>query len=89
MGPEQRPTRRERVLTQQTADTLLLLDPHGGEYFALDEVGARVWGLCDGAHSIAQIVELLATEYDAPAETIEADVVELLSELAGEKLVVV
>jgi hypothetical protein len=88
MDPEHRPKRRERVLTQRVDDTLLLLDPHGGEYFALDEVGARVWGLCDGAHSVAQMVSLLAAEYDAPAETIEADVVELLSELAGEKLVV-
>jgi pyrroloquinoline quinone biosynthesis protein D len=88
MGPERFPRQRERILAQRMDDTLLLLDPHGGQYFALDEVGVRVWGMCDGAHSVAQMVALLAAEYDAPAATIEADVVELLAELASEKLVV-
>jgi hypothetical protein len=85
---DQRPRQREPVLARRVADTLILLDPHGGEYFSLDEVGTRVWELCDGAHSVREMVAVLAEEFDAPAATIEADVVELLGELAGERLLV-
>ncbi len=88
MRLEQRPKQREPVLAQRVGETLVLLDPHGGQYFALDEVGTRVWELCDGTRSVAELVAVLTAEYAAPAETIEADVVELLSELAGERLVV-
>ena len=39
------PTRRERVLTQTTDGELVLLHLDRGTYFALNEVGARIWEL--------------------------------------------
>ena len=80
--------RSERILAQQTADTVVLLDPDSGQYFTLDEVGARVWELSDGTRNVGQMVEILRGEYDAPASTIHADVLELVTELADERLVV-
>ena len=80
--------RSERILAQQAADTVVLLDPDSGQYFTLDDVGARVWELSDGTRSVSQLVEILCAEYDAPASTIHADVLELLAELADERLVV-
>jgi pyrroloquinoline quinone biosynthesis protein D len=85
---ESYPTRREQILTQHAADTLVLLDPESGEYFALGEVGARIWELCDGTRSVADLVEILCQEYDAPADVIQADLEELLAELIEAKLVV-
>ncbi len=81
-------TRREQILTQHAGETVVLLDPNSGEYFALDEVGARIWELCDGTRSVAELVEILCQEYDAPAATIQSDVLELLGDLADAKLVV-
>jgi len=82
------PRRSARVLAQQAADSLLLLDPESGRYYTLDEVGARIWALCDGDRSIAEIVSALCEEYDAPPGDVESDARELLDELAGERLVV-
>ena len=65
----------------------MLLDLDGGTYFALNEVGARVWELSDGSRTIAEIAALLADEYDAPVAVIQADVLELLGELEVEQLV--
>ena len=65
----------------------MLLDLDGGTYFALNEVGARVWELSDGSRTVAEIATLLADEYDAPAAVIKADVLELLGELEVEQLV--
>lgn len=83
-----RPRRRERVLTQTAAGTLVLLDLDGGQYYSLDEVSARVWELCDGEHGVDGIVETISAEYDASAETIYEDVLAFLEEMLDEKLLV-
>ena len=56
----------ERTLTQQVSGTVVLLNPDNGEYYALDEVGSRVWELCDGVRSLADVVSVICGEYDAP-----------------------
>jgi hypothetical protein len=89
IGPESRPRRRDRVLTQRAAGTIVLLDLDGGQYYSLDEVSARVWELCDGEHGVAGIVESISAEYDAAAETIYEDVLAFLEEMEDEKLLVV
>ncbi len=86
---QSRPRRRERVLTQTAAGTLVLLDLDGGQYYSLDEVSARVWELCDGEHGVEGIVEAISAEYDAPVETIYEDVLAFLEEMLDEKLLVV
>lgn len=89
IGPESRLRHRERVLTQRAGDSLVLLDVDGGEYFALDEVSGRVWDLCDGLRDVAAIITAVSTEYDAPAETIRADIEEFLQEMVDASLLVV
>jgi coenzyme PQQ biosynthesis protein PqqD len=89
IGPASRLRHRERVLTQRAADSLVLLDVDGGEYFALDEVSGRVWDLCDGLRDVATIIAAVSAEYDAPVETIRADVQEFLQEMVDESLLVV
>jgi Coenzyme PQQ synthesis protein D (PqqD) len=74
------------VVFTRAGDSGVLLDPVGGEYFSLTEVGARIWELSDGSNSIDEIGELVAAEYDAPLETIRADTTRLVDELAAEGL---
>jgi hypothetical protein len=42
--------------------------------------------LCDGQRTVDDIAQEVAAEYDAPPETVRADAVELLEELASEGL---
>jgi hypothetical protein len=88
IGHESRLQHRDRVLIQRAAGTLVLLDLEGGQYYALDEVSARVWELCDGERGINAIVEAIGTEYDAPVETIREDVLAFLQEMLDENLLV-
>ncbi len=88
IGPESRLRRRDRVLVQRAADTVVLLDLEGGQYYALDEVSARVWELCDGTLGVSSITEHIGTEYDAPVSTIYEDVVAFLEEMLDENLLV-
>ena len=83
---ESRFRRRDRVLVQSVAGKQVLLDLDDGQYYALDEVSGRIWDLCDGANSVAAVVDTVCREYDAPAETVEEDVVAFLGEMVDEKL---
>lgn len=85
---DSRPVPRDDVLAQRAADTVLLLDVVSGDYYALDEVGARVWELADGSRSVGDIVTALCGEYDVPRATVETDALELLQDLADDGLVV-
>lgn len=78
--------RNEQTLNQQVEDSHVILQLDSGQYYALNEIGIRVWQLCDGTHSVASIVDILCDEYDAPASTIEIDIKALLQELLDEKL---
>jgi len=81
-----RPTRRERVLVQRADDQTVLLDVDSGSYFALNDVGACIWGLLDGTHDVEAIVTAVCREYDAPADDVRVDVLALLEELRSERL---
>lgn len=87
MHSQARPRRSAAVLSQRAAETTVLLDPASGEYFALDDVGCRVWELSDGTLSVAEIASRLADEYDAPPAAIADDVTALLQELGSVALV--
>lgn len=84
---ERRPRRSDGVLSQRAADTTVLLDPVSGEYFALDEVGAGIWALCDGSRSVGDIAAAMSEEYDASPDEIRADLLALLAELESSGLV--
>ena len=49
--------------------------------YVLNEVGARIWELLDGQRSLAEISAVLLQEYDAQAEEVEADVIEIVVQL--------
>ena len=84
---ERRLRRSDRVVARACDDGVILLKLDDGQYFTLDEVGARVWALCDGGQ-VDALVAAIQAEFDAPEDVIRSDVEELLHELTGEELVV-
>jgi hypothetical protein len=82
------PRRQELIIVQKGSKDVLLFNMDDGSYYALDDVSNRIWELCDGTLGVAQLVCVLAKEYDAPAEIIEADVLELLEDLRSKNLIV-
>lgn len=81
--------REEGVLAQQAEGQTVLLRVEDGGYYALDDVGATIWGLCDGERAVSDIVTAICAEFDAPEETVTADVLEFVGELQRERLLVV
>ncbi len=82
-----RPSQATQVIAQQTSGTLVLMSIGNGQYYSLNELGSRVWQLCDGARSVAEIIQIIGDEYDVSPDRVQHDVLGLLQELAGERLV--
>jgi pyrroloquinoline quinone biosynthesis protein D len=52
-----------------------------------DDIAVSVLQRCDGQASVATIAAGLAREYDAPAEAVESDVLEMLQDLAEKGII--
>jgi len=85
----ERPHRQAGILAQEAQGETVLLRLADGGYYALDEVGATIWDLCDGSHPVAEIVAILTARFDAPEPTVQADVLEFIGDLHRERLLVV
>ncbi len=82
------PKRGDQVIVQRAANDLLLFNMEDGNYYSLNEIGGRIWELCDGNHSVSQVIGALAVEYDASEQVLEQDVLELLQDFRKGKLIV-
>lgn len=51
-----------------------------------DEVGVAILTLCDGEHTVGDIADKLAQQYDAPRQVILGDVLEFVQEWSDKLL---
>ena len=80
------PKRREGVATQVADGEAVLLDIESGKYFSLNLVGSRIWELCDGTRSTAEIVSVICDEFLVAEDIATSDTYEILDELQSERL---
>jgi Coenzyme PQQ synthesis protein D (PqqD) len=86
-GPETRLRPRGDVLFRDLGGEAVLLDPEAGTYFGLNEVGTDIWGLLAGGTSLGEAHAKLVRMYDAPADQVWEDLVALVRDLVGSRLV--
>src|ERR1700744_1427066 len=72
--------RHAKLKFDETRQVWVILAPE--RVLAPDEIAVEVLQLCDGARSVAQIVDLLAEKYAAERGAIATDVVAMLQDLA-------
>lgn len=78
--------RNSDVITQRVKDETVLFDMARGDYYSLNEIGARTWELVDGKRTVSEVAGLLAAEYDAPEEIILEDLQTLVEQLLRDGL---
>jgi hypothetical protein len=77
----------DNVISQRMDDAVVLLHVTNGQYYTLDDVGSRIWTLCDGNHTVAEMVTAICDEYEASTTTVTSDVLDFLSDLERDGLV--
>ncbi|MEM7012467.1 MAG: PqqD family peptide modification chaperone [Verrucomicrobiota bacterium] len=65
----------------------VLLNPNSNEYFGLNRVGSRIWGLIEEERSIGDIIQTLQSEFDVELTTCEKEVFDFVSESVDAKVV--
>jgi coenzyme PQQ synthesis protein D (PqqD) len=64
----------------------VILNLASGIYFGLDETGTRMWRLIDQHGQLREVLSALCDEYEASSETLERDLMVLVSELTEKGL---
>ena len=82
--PRYRPHRD--VISRMLDDEAVILDLQSGEYFGLNETGARIWELLE-QHDTSEIAQLLAGEFDVTSEQAAEEVDALIQRLLDQRLV--
>ena len=75
------------VLFQEVNGETVLLDLVSENYFGLDEIGTRIWGLLKSGSSIGETMDTLMDEYEVEREAMENDVGVLLEKLVEAGLI--
>lgn len=76
-----------QVSSELLDDEVVVLDVQEGAYFVLNPVGARVWSLIQEPKTVGELVDALRDEYDVEEERCAREVIDLLQDLAGRKLI--
>jgi hypothetical protein len=77
----------DRQVSNEVGDEAVILDVEDGMYYGLNAVGARVWSLLQEPRTVAEICDAIAAEYDVERPVCERDVLSLVDQLAGQRLV--
>ena len=75
------------VLFQDLDGELVLLSMESGEYFSLNEVGAKIWVLITSDWSIPDILKSFINQFDASEEQLTGDIEMFLEHLLDHKLI--
>lgn len=69
------------IISRRLENEAVLVMPINGKIKVLNDVGARVWELIDGGHSVEAIIASVAQEYNTSVEVVAADVQTFLAQL--------
>jgi len=67
------------VSLQRVGQEAILHDRRNGRAHVINESAAQIWELCDGNHTLDQIVSAFATVYALPVADVQADVEYILA----------
>jgi coenzyme PQQ synthesis protein D (PqqD) len=78
---------RKEQVSCDLAGEAAILQLESGVYYTLNAVGARVWTLVQQPVRVEAVRDTLLAEYGVTSEQLEADLLDLLTRLAAERLI--
>jgi hypothetical protein len=69
--------------------SVVMMSVEQGKYYGLEGVGGRIWKLLEEPRTVSELCAALQQEFDVDAEVCRADVVEFVTEMARERLLVI
>ena len=75
------------IVHRRFEQSWFLVDPHHSLLHELNDVAARIWELCDGLHSEAEIAEQLVSEFEISLVEAADDVRQFIAQLVKLELI--
>ena len=69
------------------AGEAVILSLTSGQYFGLNEMGARIWNLIQEPKTVGSVLEAILQEYDVTPDQLEGDIFALLEKMAINELI--
>lgn len=85
-GGQERPRAAPGCHVRDLDGEKVVYEPRTHEVSVLNATAAFIFELCDGEHSVAEILALLAERFDAPGEVLRRDLEETLQHLHAKEL---
>ncbi len=79
--------RNDTILDANVGTETVLMSVENGQYYALTATSRAVWERLKAPVRVRDLCADLASAYQTPLETIEADTLEFLSYLEGQKMI--
>ena len=81
MQTNQIPRAHPEIVSRILENEAVLVHPQRGKVKVLNEVGARIWTLIDGARTAGEIAARIAKDYPVPPAQAEIDTLDFLGTL--------
>lgn len=83
------PERHSATAYRIINDEAVVLHLDSGIYYSLNEVGARIWDLCDGNTNIENVTKIICNEFEITEEIALRDILDVLNDLFQEGLITI
>lgn len=87
MGQDLRIERRGEMIETEVDGELVALHVDNGTCYGFNSTATRIWGMIEEPKLLSDLTEALVRDYDVDTATCEAQLRELLDELAADGLV--
>lgn len=87
MGQDLRVERRGEMIETEVDGELVALHVDNGTCYGFNSTATRIWGMIEEPKLLSELTEALVRDYDVDTATCEAQLRELLDELAADGLV--
>jgi hypothetical protein len=77
----------EEHVSSTLDDEEVILDLASGTYYGLNPVGQHVWSFIQSPQTVRAVCDHIQAEFDVQRDRVEQDVLALLNDMRGEKLV--
>ena len=88
LGPDFTVRRAPGAIVKDLQGTVVVAAAEGGQGHCMDSIGQRIWSYLERPRSLAELSEMLCTEYDVDPATCLRDTTTFLRELIERGLVV-
>lgn len=85
---ERNAKRSQNVAFRVIQDAALIVDSRQGKLFTLNDVGAAIWVMLDGSHTVEDIVERVQASFLVEAERARQDALAFLDVLEEKRIIV-